>query len=79
MTPIIKETTFSTLDKVIVEGNLEKETKIITNHQELYTTLIERKKKHFNQASNTPFAKTPLSELFPPHYSNPKISNELFN
>ena len=78
MTPIIKGTTVSTLDKVIVEGNLEKETKIITDHQDLHTTLIERNKKHFNQASKTPFAKPPLSELLPPHHSNPKIANELF-
>ena len=42
MTPIIKGTTASTLYKVIVEGNLEKETKITADHHELHTTLIER-------------------------------------
>ena len=60
-----------------MEGDPEKETKIVTDHQGLYATLTERNKNHFNQASNTLFAKPPLSELLSSHHSNPKIANEL--
>ena len=44
ITPIIKGTSVSTLDKFIVEGNSKRETKIITDHLELHATLMEQNK-----------------------------------
>ena len=52
------------LHKVILHHNGEP-TKI-TDTQALHSALLDRNKKHFGQASVTPFAQPPLSEVLPP-------------
>ena len=54
----------NSLHKVILHHNGEP-TKI-TDMQALLSALLDRNKKHFGQASETPFAQPSLSEVLPP-------------
>ena len=79
LTPIVKGTTPSTLDKIITTDSDTGESITVTTEQEMNTALLCRNIKHFNQASETPLTKKTLSDIIPPFQPSPVIANRILD
>ena len=78
LTPIIKGTAPSALDKIQMKQQ-DGTTIEITTKQEMHSALINRNAQHFNQAADTPFASAPIKHIIQPLESNSTIATKLLD